>query len=886
MPDGLLAEARRALHFPRQRREKQSEAALTHQAPASTGHPSMIGELIKIKPEQLSPKGGKRRKKPLLKRRWVHVLLVLMLLTALGGWLGLKAYLKPFEEKAATYDMALVAQLEQSSIIYDRSRAEIGRLANENRVIIPFSDMPAHLIDALIATEDQRYWKHEGVDGWGIARAAWTNLKAGEMKQGASTITMQLARTTYGHTEITRERKILEMFLALRIFKHYSRSQILELYFNRIPLGKGFYGIEAAAQGYFSKPAKELTKSEAAVIVGLIKSPRYYNPFNSLPLATRERNKVFDRMVAEEKMTEEEAEKLKKEPIALKPSETARATGYVQREVEDEVETILAGMGIEGITGKGYKIFTTLDSALQQAAEQSLARRLTEIENSQGYPAREKMSDYTKKLAEYAAKLEAHQKGTGPAPPEKPLPTYLQGALLAVDNRTGGVLAMCGGRDYGQSQFNRVLLSKRPAGTAFVPFVYAAAYAGTHFPGSRIVDQRMDNTKVMMGAVTGTLGEWGMEVTEGAHEGMTSLRSALIQGKNNCAARLGLDIGVKKVTDLAQRAGLGEMAEDPTTLLGRAEVSLRDLTLAYSIFPNAGAKPEGIWYVTRIEKPDGTAIYDRPAAAKLTPVTDPVAAWMTHSCLEDAVFSDLGTASNYHRYGPAMKDLHVAGKTGTHINSTDLWFAGYSKDVTCAVWVGLDKKEPVYPDAFSRHTALPVWVDMMLAAAAKKAPDALEEPAGMQLVELCAESGELATDACLETGPDPSDPARQKLIKCSYMEFIRPGSKWELRCTYHNKPELATNSTAPVNPQALTNGSTDPGMDNRALPLTVPVVIGDDPYSSHSGARPDQGASGTTGPPAISPTDSTAPPLIPAAPVPNAGNSTLLNPSPGKAEVD
>jgi membrane peptidoglycan carboxypeptidase len=845
----------------------------------------MIGDLIKINPEQLDPKKGKRRKKPLYRRRWVHVLLILLLLTGLGGWLGLKAYLKPFEEKAETYDMALVPQFEQNSTIYDRNREEIGRLANENRVIIPFSDMPKHLIDALIATEDQRFWEHDGVDYMGILRAAKTNFFAGEAKQGASTITQQLARNTYGLTEKTRERKILEMYLARRLEKHYKKPQILEHYLNRIPLGKGFYGIEAAAQGYFSKPAKDLTVSEAAVLVGLIKSPTFFNPVRDMKASTRERNKVFERMVDEGKLDEDEAEKLKGQSIVLRLSENTRSTGYAQSDVEDEVDAILAGLGIEGITGKGYKIFTTLDRGLQQAAEKSLAQRLAEIENSQGYPEREKMSDYSKRLAEYTAALEAFQKGTGPEPKEKPVPSYLQGALLAVDNRTGGVLAMCGGRDYGQSQFNRVLHSKRPAGTVFVPFVYTAAFEGVHFPGSRITDQRMDNTKVMMGAVTGTLGEWGMEVTEGEHEGTTSLRSAFIQGKNNCAARLGLEIGVDKVTDLARRAGLGEMPNDPSTLLGRAEVSLRDLTLAYSAFPNGGAKPEGIWFVSRIEKSDGTVIYDRPAEHRLTPVTDPIAAWMTHSCLEDTVFSDIGTASNYQSYGPAMKDLHVAGKTGTHLNSTDLWFAGYSKDITCAVWVGLDKRDTVYPDAFSRHAALPVWVDVMLASAEKKAPEALEEPKGVQLVELCAESGELATDACLETGPDPADPTRTKLIKCSYMEFIRPTSKWEMRCTFHNKNEIAASVTAPVNPLAIASGSTDPGLDNRPLALSAQVVVGEDPYNSITGARVVPGDS-TAGPVTLVPTDSTGPPLIPAAPVPNPGNSALLNPSPGKATVD
>ncbi|HEX2750204.1 MAG TPA: transglycosylase domain-containing protein, partial [Verrucomicrobiales bacterium] len=678
-------------------------------------------------------------------------------------------------EKAETYDLAQVPLLEQSSIVYDRNHAEIGRLANENRVIIPYSEMPKHLIDALIATEDQRFWKHHGVDYWGILRAAKDNFLGGETMQGASTITQQLARNTFGLTERSKERKILEIYIALRIEKVYAKSEILQHYLNRIPLGKGFYGIEAAAQGYFSKSAKDLTKNESATLIGLIKAPRDYNPINNMTLSTRERNKVFDRMVAEKMLDESESAKLKKEAIPLHPSEAVRATGYVQKEVEDEVESILAGMGIEGITGKGYKIYTTIDSTLQQAAEQSLSKRLAEIEQSEGYPNREKMSDYTKKFDEFT-------KSKRPAN-ERPVPGYLQGTVLAVDNKTGGVLALCGGRDFGQSQYNRVMLTRRPSGTVFVPFVYTAAFEGNHFPGSRVADERMDNTKVMMGATTGTLGEWGNEGLAESHEGSTSLRRALIQGKNNCAARLGLDIGVKKVTDLAARAGLGEMAQDPSTFLGRGEVTLHDLCLAYTIFPNGGTRPENTWFVTRIEKPDGTRIYERSTKSKTVEVTDPISTWMTHSCLEESLLLDIGTASIAKKFG--LKDIPVAGKTGTHINSTDLWFAGYSNDVTCAVWVGLDRKEPVYPDAFSRHTALPIWVDIMNASASKKVPEPIAQPDGVQLVELCAVSGQLATDSCLELGPDPLNPGRQKFIKCSYQEYIRPESKLEMRCTFH-----------------------------------------------------------------------------------------------------
>ncbi len=844
----------------------------------------MIGELIKIKPEQLRQR-SRKRSIPLWKRRWVHVLLLLMLLTATGGWVGMLAYIKPYRDKASALDMSLVAKLEQSSIIYDRNKVEIGRLANENRMIIPLADMPQNLIDCLTATEDRRFWEHFGVDYWGVARAAKDNLFSGGIKQGGSTLTQQLARNTYGLTERNVQRKLLEMEIAKRIEKYYTKKEILEHYLNRIPLGKGFYGVEAAAQGYFSKPAKELTLPESAVIVGLIKAPSVYSPLHSIENAKRERNKVYDRLIAEGKLKPKEAERMKKAPIPLKPSETARAAGYVQREVEEEVEGILNSMGLEGITGKGFKIYTTVDSDLQKAAEKSLVSRLTELENSKTYPAREKMADYTLKLEEWVKSKRSLT--------EKPQPGYLQGALLAVDNKTGGVLAMSGGRDFGQSQFNRVALSKRPIGTAVFPFIYNAAFEGTHFPGSRVTDAPMDNTKIMMGATTGTLGEWGAEGATGEHEQNTSLRRALIQGKNNCAARVGLEIGLKKFVDIMKRAGFGDVPEESAYLMGRTDVTLRDLCLAYTIFPNGGEKPASMWFVTRIENADGSQVYQRTDNPKPLPVSDPIATFMTHSCLEETLASDFGTAFNATDYG--YKDAPLAGKTGTHINSTDLWFAGYNDEVTCAVWVGLDKKETVYPDAFSRHTALPVWVDVMNALVAKKPAQPVVQPPGMQLVELCAISGHLATDACLELGPDPSNPERQKLIKCSYMEYVRPETNFDLRCTFHSG-EAAVDEAPPGAP--VINSRVDSSVnlaDATPLKIKAPVLIGKDPYLSYVGSAksPDEEKeddfekeqNGETAPVLKAP-DTSRPPLVPMVPLPGRISDTILPPSPGQATVD
>ncbi len=859
----------------------------------------MIGDLIKIRPEQLPAR--RRNRMPLWKRPQFRVTALTLLAAGVVTWLSLRTYLAQFQEKAETFDLSLLGKFEQSSILFDRDGREIGRLANENRTLVQYSDMPQYLIDALVATEDSRFWEHKGVDYRGIARAAKDGLFAGRLVSGASTITQQLARNTYGLTERTRERKLLEIYLAERIERHYQKPTIIELYLNRIPFGKGFFGIEAAAQGYFSKTTRQLTKAEAATLIGLIKSPRFYNPINDPQLSLRERDQTIDRMVIRNYLTREEAVVLKGQPLGVKPSDTVRAAGYVQHEIEDEVEGILTELGVEGIAGKGFRVYTTIDSGMQQAMEASFMKRLAEVEQREDYPKdREKLADFT-------AKLEAHRKANG-LPQDAPRPAYLQGAGIAVDNRTGGVLAMAGGRNFGQSQYNRVLLTKRPAATAFVPFVYTAAFEDKWFPGSRIIDQRMDNTRVMLGATSGTLGELGVETFNIQHDDTTSVRKALIQGKNNCAARLGLEIGVEKVTAVAKRAGFGEMPADPAVLLGRQDVSVKDMALAYTTFPNGGTRPEGIHFVTKIENPEGRTLWKRAEeGVKQVLVTDPAAAWMTHSCLEESMLLDIGTASNALELG--LKPMPVAGKTGTHINSSDLWFAGYSSEVTCAVWVGLDKREQVYPFAFGRHTALPVWVDVMNASVREgKEPADFAEPQGLSLVELCELSGDVASDACLEMRPDPADPSREKLTKISYMEYIRGGSKLGNVCKLHTiggetaatgfiaEPGVPVPPTGPtgVNP-ALAAADAIPVRINAA------TVLGKDPYTSVVASAPaevEEEGKGKRDPDkkggddeknAVAKPGIQVAPAIPAAPVPVVSPGTAPRPlliQPGKADIE
>lgn len=789
----------------------------------------MIGELIKIRPEDLPVKPGRR--KPLWRRRWFHLLLLLGLVAVLASWVGAQMYLRQFRERAAVYDLTKLRELEESSIVYDRNGLEIGRLATENRQLVSYQDLPAHLIDALVATEDSRFREHRGVDYIGILRAAVQNFLKGRRTQGASTITQQLARQTFQLYDNTYERKLVEVFLAERIENAYTKNEILELYLNRIYFGPGIYGIEAAAHAYFSKPARELTLEESAAIVGLIKNPRRYNPINgNREWTLRERNEVYDRMEAENRLTPEQVAQLKARPLVVNLSETVRASGYVQAEVEREAERILERLGYEGIIGKGYRIHTTVDGPTQLAAEESIRKRLAEIEKLPQYPKppqRETPEVYRRKVAEL--------KGAA----KRPETAYLQAAALAIENRTGRILAMVGGREFRESQFNRVTQSRRPAGTVFTPFVFAAAFEEKFFPGSRLDDQPMDNSRIMVGGSTGNLGEWGRERTDASHyPNPIPARRALAEGINNSTARLGLALGVDRVRDFAARAGLGDLPQDPAILLGRHETSLTDLCLAYTAFANGGTRPKELSLITRIESADGRVIYQRPENFEQVAVTDPMTAWMVHSCLSD-VLSEYGTGAPAFEYG-WKEDVPAAGKTGTHSNFTDLWFAGYDSEVTCVVWTGMDRREPVYPNAFGNRTSLPIWVDIMNASLKGFPAREIEPPAEIRTVELCGISGQLATDACMERRPDPQNPGREKLFSSAYEEYVRPGFRIEGFCTFHEGHTGISVPQMEYEPPQIGGPPVGIPLDSEearvvAVKLEAPTVIGEDPYRSHAG---------------------------------------------------
>lgn len=681
-------------------------------------------------------------RKPFYRRAWFLTLVVLLVLAGLGTVGGLFYLQQEYGSKAATLDLNKLKDMESASIVYDRYGQQLGKFYNQNRDTISINDMPYNIVQALVAAEDNRFFQHHGVDYIGMARASLKNFRAGKIRQGASTVTQQLARNSFPDvlpsSDRSFRRKIVEAFLARRIEDNFDKKQILELYLNRVYFGCGFYGIEAASRGYFGKPARQLTLSECATLAGMLRSPNKLSPWKNRKACVEARTFVLGRMLELELIKQAEYDDAMAETLGVKNRGSIYSESYAVEFVRQQVAGLLGDD--ESVYGDGFRIYTTLDAKLQKRAEEILKARLEQVELRKGYnhPT----------YAQYDAQFRARRKRleNDPLPP----PAYLQGALVALENSTGGVLALVGGRDFSHNQYNRALQANRPAGTGFTPLVYAAAFEKGIFPGSIFQDSAIDNRLVMIGGMTGILGEWGPESIDNQYEGPITAHKALVQSKNAATVRLGLATGIDPVLTLAKKAGIdSELRRFPATYLGSSEVTLEDLTLAYTIFPDEGERPSKAYIVKRVEKKDGTLVFQQPAPRTVS-VVAPTTAYEVHSALAESL--ERGSADKaFTRYG--LKKLPLGGKTGTAYNFTDVWFIGYSSAITCGIWAGFDNPQPIYRGAFSNEIALPMWVDFMNATFRSFPAVEFPRPSALKKYEICSVSGQLATPKCLESTP-------------------------------------------------------------------------------------------------------------------------------------
>jgi 1A family penicillin-binding protein len=744
----------------------------------------------------------------------VPVAIATLLAGALAVYVSILA--SGLKNQAVAFDLSKLEQMESASVILDRNDKIFGQIYVENRETIPYEQLPRDLVNAVVAVEDSKFYQHHGYDLFGIVRAALKNLAAGHVRQGASTITQQLARNSFALKEKTFRRKLLEIFLARRIEDSFGKQKIMELYLNRIYFGGGLYGAEAAARGYFGKPARELSLAECATLAGLIKSPNRLSPWTDKSASREARNYVLNRMRDLGFIDSAKTGAAEAEDIVTGNRQNAQGQTYAVDYIRQQV---INAVGWDRAMNEGFRIHTTIDADLQKIAEESLRKSLDQAEQHLGYNHQT--------FADYAANFrKAKANGTTSS---LPAPEYLQGAIIGLDNETGGILVLVGGRDFEHNQYDRALQAKRPAGTAMKPFVYAAAFENGMYPGSVVDDGPLDNRAVMIGGTTGILGEWGPESLDNRYEGAMTARQALAKSKNGATVRVGMEAGLDEVLQLCRTAGIrSALRPYPATFLGSSEITLTELALAYTIFPNGGWRPNAPHILERIEEKDGTVWHAEGEHATRQNVIKPETAYEVHSCLVDALETGTGKAA-HSQYG--LKRIpSLAGKTGTAYDFTDALFAGYDSNFTCAVWAGFDKPQKIYRGAFGHELAMPVWVDIMNAAAEHYPSHELKPPSDLKQVEICSRSGLLATDKCYDAVKGANGDLVQK--RTTYMEFATVEQMPTEPCNVHGEPRarLVHDVPTPEFPRA------EPAVDlSEVKPVIIkgPTLLANkDPYNS------------------------------------------------------
>jgi len=673
-----------------------------------------------------------------------------------------------------TTDLPQVEALEAyrpSSIteLYDDHERVIGSFALQRRVVVGYDDFPPVLRDALISIEDKDFYKHSGVNFWRIVGAAYRDVESGGKVQGASTLTMQLARNLFLSPDRAFHRKVQETMLAIQIERRFTKPQIFTLYANQIALGHGVFGFEAASEFYFSKPAKQLTLAEAALLAGLPKGPSQYSPINHPDRALKRRNLVINSMLEDGKIRAAQAAEARSAPLVLHLAHDPNSLApYFVEEIRRYLES---KYGADQVHEGGLKVYTTLDVDLQKAANQAVLDGLAAYERRHGWKGHlenvmaegaaidkffhpdwddePEVNGYvhalvtssgtgiaTLKFGKYTAALGqsdaawTQQKlpdilkagdicyvrilalgANGAARVSLEQDSGAQGSLLAIDNANGGIKAMVGGRDFNESKFDRVTQAMRQVGSSFKPYVYTTVIDGGASPDDTVLDEPI--------TFETSSGPYSPHNYDEKFEGIITLRRALAQSRNIPALKLASKVGIKNVIEYAARFGI--TAKLPPYLpvaLGSAEIALIEQTSAYSVFPNDGVRviPR---YLTRVTDYEGRVLEEDFPDVKDV-ISERTARIMT-SMLREVVLHGTGIAVS-------KLPFPVAGKTGTTNDFTDAWFVGFSPTMTCGVWVGYDEKKSLGAKETGAHAALPIWMNFMTVAMAGKDPGDFQPP--------------------------------------------------------------------------------------------------------------------------------------------------------------
>ena len=647
-----------------------------------------------------------------MRRHWAGLLGMALLVAAVYGldaWLATCGF-----QRCPTGAEIRGFRPSEGGKIVDRGGQTMGRVRAVRRVNVPLSKVPLHVRQAFVATEDRRFFDHDGVDWRGAVRATAVNIRALGVREGFSTITMQVTRNTFTierQGERSMARKLLEMRLSRLIEQTLTKDQILELYMNVIYLGNGVYGVDGASRDLFGRSVERVSLAQAAMLAALPKGPSAYTPRRHPQRAIRRRNLVLALMAREGYISAGQARTAVAERLVVPDNEwrpDARDDSYALDAVRAVVDSVREALGIES---NDLTVHTTLDVAAQRAAQRAVQRRADAIERG------------------------GNREG-------------VQGAMVALDPRTGDVRALVGGRRYERGNFNRVLRAHRQPGSAFKPFVYAAALASGMSPATEVDDEPIE---VTIGRQV-----WAPRNFDDSYLGHTTLRRALAKSANAATVRVSRSVGEVKVVDAARRNGIASRLDPvPSIALGAVEVTPLELVSAYAPFANGGFRvlPR---LVTRIASVDGTVLWTSEAQRR--PAMDARDAFLLTSMLKSVV--EEGTARAVRDYG--VRDP-VAGKTGTTNGGTDVWFVGYTPKLVAGFWFGYDEPRSLGRDASGGRLAAPAWAEFYANGWKERGSD-WKAPAGLTQRRIDASNGMLASEFCpwtrdewFRAGTEPTD---------------------------------------------------------------------------------------------------------------------------------
>lgn len=603
-----------------------------------------------------------KKKSPMRRFLWIVGILVFLIIAGAGcGFIG-----------ATMSDLPEVANVKPaaSSQIYDVHGNLITTVhATENRLPVKLSQVPKDLQNAFIATEDNRFYSHHGVDPIGIMRAIWVNIAHDGVAEGGSTITQQLARNAFLTQDRTLKRKIMEAMLAIRIEQYYTKQEILEMYLNQIYFGQGAYGVQAAAHVYFGKNVQDLDLAQSAMLAGLPQSPNYYSPLTNYKAGKARQAVVLGQMVKYDYIDQATADKAKDEDLGLREkSEAAHSDNNASYFIDYVISEIAEKYGDDAVYKDGLKIYTTIDMKAQDAAVQAMHNLPNFYTDDKGL-------------------------------------TQPQGALIAINPHNGYIVAMVGGR--GDDSFNRAVLAERQPGSAFKPFVYLAAIQDGMTPGTVMDDKKIE------------FNGWSPKNYEGTYSGQMTLRYALQHSVNTIAVQLADAVGMRKVLNLASSLGITTLDDSKDNNLAAALGGLTngvkpiDMAVAYGTLANGGVKVKPV-AITKIVDRNGQVVEENSTEEQR--VVDPKYAYVITNMLESVMSGGTGGGASIGR--PA------AGKTGTTDESKDAWFVGYTPDLVAAVWMGDDYGIETLDGITGGTVPAVIWRDFM-----SQALNAMEIPA-------------------------------------------------------------------------------------------------------------------------------------------------------------